>query len=76
MPYFHVWFELDGGIGHVVEEPDRWPKGDLFAREIVGGMLGAEPDLIKKAGQVADEVMIRGSMLSERSGGSSTGQGF
>lgn len=20
MPYFHVWFELDGGLGHVVEE--------------------------------------------------------
>jgi hypothetical protein len=51
MPYFHVWFELDGGIGHVVEEPDRWPKGDLFAREIVGGMLGAEPDVIKKQGR-------------------------
>ena len=51
MPYFHVWFELDGGIGHVVEEPDRWPKGDLFAREIVGGMLGSEPDVIKRQGR-------------------------
>ena len=51
MPYFHVWFELDGGIGHVVEDPDRWPKGDLFAREIVGGMLGAEPDVVKKQGK-------------------------
>ena len=51
MPYFHVWFELDGGIGHVVEDPDRWPKGDLFAREIIGGMLGAELDVIKKQGR-------------------------
>jgi hypothetical protein len=51
MPYFHVWFELDGGIGHVVEESDRWPRGDLFAREIVGGMLGSEPDVIKKQGR-------------------------
>jgi hypothetical protein len=51
MPYFHVWFELDGGIGHVVEEPDRWPRGDLFAREIVGGILGLEPDVIKKQGR-------------------------
>lgn len=50
MPYFHVWFELDGGIGHVVEEPDGWPRGDLFAREIVGGMLGLEPDVIKHQG--------------------------
>jgi Protein similar to CwfJ C-terminus 2/Protein similar to CwfJ C-terminus 1 len=51
MPYFHVWFELDGGIGHVVEEPDRWPRGDLFAREIIGGMLGLEPDIIKRQGR-------------------------
>ena len=51
MPYFHVWFSLDGGIGHVVEEPDRWPRGDLFAREIVGGMLGSEPDVVKKQGR-------------------------
>ena len=51
MPYFHVWFELDGGIGHVVEDGDRWPKGDLFAREIIGGMLGVEPDIIKRQGR-------------------------
>lgn len=51
MPYFHVWFELDGGIGHVVEEPDRWPRGDLFAREVIGGMLGLEPDVIKRQGR-------------------------
>jgi hypothetical protein len=50
-PYFHVWFELDGGIGHIVEDPERWPKGDLFAREIVGGMLGLEPDFIKRQGR-------------------------
>ena len=51
MPYFHVWFELDGGIGHVVEDQDRWPRGDLFAREIIGGMLGLEPDVIKRQGR-------------------------
>ncbi|KAK6381624.1 Pre-mRNA-splicing factor cwf19 [Exophiala oligosperma] len=51
MPYFHVWFELDGGIGHVVEDPDRWPRGDLFAREIIGGMLSLEPDVIKRQGK-------------------------
>lgn len=51
MPYFHVWFELDGGIGHVVEDPDRWPRGDLFAREVIGGMLGLEPDVIKRQGK-------------------------
>ena len=50
-PYFHVWFELDGGIGHIVEDPERWPKGDLFAREIIGGMLGLEPHIIKRQGR-------------------------
>jgi hypothetical protein len=51
MPYFHVWFTLDGGLGHVVEDVARWPKGDLFAREIVGGMLDCEPDVIKRQGR-------------------------
>jgi len=51
MPYFHVWFSLDGGLGHVVEEPEKWPKGDLFAREVVGGMLGVETEVLKKQGR-------------------------
>ena len=50
MPYFHVWFEMDGGLGHVVEDANRWPKGDLFAREILGGMLDKGPEVIKKQG--------------------------
>lgn len=51
MPYFHVWFQIDGGLGHIVEDVARWPRGDLFAREIVGGMLDLEPDLIKRQGR-------------------------
>ncbi|KAF9887773.1 hypothetical protein FE257_009579 [Aspergillus nanangensis] len=51
MPYFHVWFELDGGMGHVVEDARRWPRGDLFAREIVGGMLDVAPDVIQRQGR-------------------------
>lgn len=51
MPYFHVWFTLDGGLGHVVEDERRWPKGDLFAREIIGGMLDKGPEVIKKQGR-------------------------
>ena len=51
IPYFHVWFEIDGGLGHVVEDSARWPKGDLFAREIIGGMLDKGPDVIKKQGR-------------------------
>ncbi|KAK4145949.1 CwfJ C-terminus 2-domain-containing protein-like protein [Dichotomopilus funicola] len=51
MPYFHVWFDLDGGLGHIVEDSQRWPRGDLFAREIIGGMLDCEPDVIKRQGR-------------------------
>ena len=54
MPYFHVWFTLDGGLGHVVETgggDGRWPKGDLFAREVVAGIVGAEPHIAKKQGR-------------------------
>ena len=51
MPYFHAWFEMDGGLGHVVEDERRWPKGDLFAREVIGGMVDAGPDVIKRQGR-------------------------
>ncbi|EME88877.1 uncharacterized protein MYCFIDRAFT_149450 [Pseudocercospora fijiensis CIRAD86] len=51
MPYFHVFFTLDGGMGHVIEDERRWPKGDLFAREILGGMLDKGPEVIKKQGR-------------------------
>ncbi|KAF2866819.1 cell cycle control protein cwf19 [Massariosphaeria phaeospora] len=51
MPYFHVWFELDGGMGHIVEEARRWPKGDLFAREVVGGMLDVGIEVVKRQGK-------------------------
>jgi len=51
MAYFHVWFGMDGGLGHVVEDERRWPKGDLFAREILGGMLDKGPEIVKKQGR-------------------------
>ena len=51
MPYFHVWFEIDGGLGHIVEDAARWPKGDLFAREIIGGMLDVPIDVVKRQGR-------------------------
>lgn len=51
MPYFHVWFELDGGMGHVVEDPGKWPRGDLFAREVVGGMVDADPGVVRRQGR-------------------------
>ena len=51
MPYFHVWFTIDGGIGHVIEDETRWPRGDLFARELLAGMLDCEPGIAKRQGR-------------------------
>ncbi|KAJ4367666.1 Pre-mRNA-splicing factor cwf19 [Neocucurbitaria cava] len=51
MPYFHVWFELDGGMAHIVEDERRWPKGDLFAREVLGGMLDTDFEVVKRQGR-------------------------
>lgn len=51
MPYFHAWFSLDGGLGHIVENAAKWPRGDLFAREIIGGIMDVGPDVIKKQGR-------------------------
>lgn len=51
MPYFHVWFELDGGMGHIVEDERRWPRSDLFAREVLGGMLDVDVEVVKRQGR-------------------------
>ncbi|RAR07686.1 cell cycle control protein cwf19 [Stemphylium lycopersici] len=51
MPYFHVWFELDGGMAHVVEDERAWPRGDLFAREVLGGMLDVDVEVVKRQGR-------------------------
>jgi len=51
MPYFHVFFTLDGGLGHVVEDERHWPCGDLFAREVLGGMLGRGVETIRRQGR-------------------------
>ena len=51
MPYFHVFFSLDGGLGHVVEDERLWPKGDLFAREVLGGVLDVGMEVVKRQGR-------------------------
>jgi hypothetical protein len=47
-PYFHVWFNINGGLGHIVENEASWPRHDLFAREVLGGVLGTDIALIKQ----------------------------
>jgi hypothetical protein len=38
-PYFHVWFTLEGGMGHIVEDEARWGNGEMWVRSILGGGL-------------------------------------
>ncbi|GME84810.1 unnamed protein product [Ambrosiozyma monospora] len=41
-PFFHVWLDVDGGLGHIVEDVVSWPKHDSFSRRIIGGFLDAD----------------------------------
>ena len=51
-PYFHVWFGLDGGFGHVVEDANKWPKGDLFAREVIAAIVSdVDGSVVRKMGR-------------------------
>ncbi|KTW26996.1 hypothetical protein T552_02487 [Pneumocystis carinii B80] len=50
-PYFHVWFELDGGIGHIVEDLDKWGKGDQFSRQVFATMLDLDPTIWRRRGR-------------------------
>ncbi|KAH9865415.1 hypothetical protein J1614_008998, partial [Plenodomus biglobosus] len=63
MPYFHVWFELDGGMAHIVEDEGAWPRGDLFAREVLGGMLDVGVEVVKRQGR-----WVKGDRRAERWG--------
>ncbi|KAL8573039.1 hypothetical protein ACOMHN_010469 [Nucella lapillus] len=45
-PYFSVDFGLQGGYAHIIEDKNTFPS--YFGREIVGGMIDAEPGLWRK----------------------------
>lgn len=47
LPYFFVEFGMDGGYGHVIEDQTKFPH--YFGREVVGGLVDAEPRLWLKA---------------------------
>jgi hypothetical protein len=41
LPYFHVWYHLDEGIGHVIEEKEKFPQ--WFGKEVIAGILDLDP---------------------------------
>ncbi|KAL7749501.1 Pre-mRNA-splicing factor cwf19 [Sorochytrium milnesiophthora] len=46
LPYFHVWFTLDGGYGHIIEEREKF--SDWFGKETLGQIMDASPALYRK----------------------------
>ncbi|KAJ3300710.1 hypothetical protein HK104_007611 [Borealophlyctis nickersoniae] len=42
LPYFHVWFDPNRGMGHVIEDDKSWQE--WFGREVIGSMLELPPD--------------------------------
>ncbi|PVV04566.1 hypothetical protein BB560_000933 [Smittium megazygosporum] len=50
VPYFHVWFDLDGGYGHVIENSRFFPP--YFGFEVVSGILNLPPSLFLKPKKV------------------------
>ncbi|CAJ0834907.1 1804_t:CDS:10 [Entrophospora sp. SA101] len=43
LPYFHVWFGLDGGYGHIIEKSENFPK--WFGKEIIAGICDLSPEI-------------------------------
>ncbi|KAJ2723382.1 Pre-mRNA-splicing factor cwf19 [Coemansia sp. Benny D115] len=46
VPYFHVWLNPKGGLGHVIE--DRMRFEPWLGRSVVAGMLDLPPTLYRK----------------------------
>ncbi|KAJ2256219.1 Pre-mRNA-splicing factor cwf19 [Coemansia sp. RSA 455] len=46
LPYFHVWFNPHGGMGHVIENADRFQP--WFGREVVAGIMDLPPTVYRK----------------------------
>ncbi|GES85345.1 CwfJ C-terminus 1-domain-containing protein-like protein [Rhizophagus clarus] len=46
LPYFHVWFGLDKGYGHVIEKEKSFPS--WFGKEILAGICDLPPNVWRK----------------------------
>ncbi|KAJ2396048.1 Pre-mRNA-splicing factor cwf19 [Coemansia sp. RSA 2603] len=52
VPYFHVWLDVHGGLGHVIEEPRRFPRH--LGREVIAGMLDLSPTAARTSRPAAE----------------------
>ncbi|WBW71944.1 complexed with Cdc5 protein Cwf19 [Schizosaccharomyces osmophilus] len=49
--YFHVWFTVDGGYGHVVENEKLWGRHDQVPRQVFASMLNLPTEFIRRRGK-------------------------
>ncbi|EPX74712.1 complexed with Cdc5 protein Cwf19 [Schizosaccharomyces octosporus yFS286] len=49
--YFHVWFTVDGGYGHVVENEKLWGQHDQVPRQVFASMLNLPTEFIRRRGK-------------------------
>jgi hypothetical protein len=46
LPFFHVWFDPNGGYGHIIEDSASWEE--WFGKEVLAGMLDLPPDVWRR----------------------------
>lgn len=46
LSYFHVWFDPNRGMGHVIEDSREWPA--WFGKEVIASVLDLPPDKWRK----------------------------
>lgn len=64
-PYVHVWLTIDGGVGHIVEDANKWPKDDRFAREVLAGLLRCPVELAKRTVTWGEDAEKRGKFVKK-----------
>jgi diadenosine tetraphosphate (Ap4A) HIT family hydrolase len=50
LPYFHVWFDPNRGIGHVIEKEDFPP---WFGKEVIAGMMDLPTNLWRRPKRIS-----------------------